>query len=61
MLTYSKENSKVFPEPPAIGFRRCKNLNYILVRARLYSEGKGGTDKKGCCRCGKSRCHFAML
>ena len=24
--------------------------------ARLSSEGKGGTDKKGCSRCGSSRC-----
>ena len=43
---------KVFPEPPLIAFRRCKNLKDILVRARLSNEGNGGTDKQGCSRCG---------
>ena len=28
---------------------------YVL-KVRLSSEGNGGTDKKGCSRCGKSRC-----
>ena len=60
MFTISEEHRKVFPEPPLIAFRRCKNLKDILVRARLSSEENGGTDKKGCSRCGKSRfqvCH----
>ena len=53
MLTNSEEHRKVFPEPYLIAFRRCKNLKDKLVRARLSNEG---TDKKGCSRCGKSRC-----
>ena len=42
MLTNSEEHMKVFPEPPLIAFRRCKNLKDILVRAKLSSEGDGG-------------------
>ena len=61
MLTNSGEHREVFPEPPLIAFRRCKNLNDILVRARLNSEGNGGTDKKGCARCGKSRCQVCNV
>ena len=61
MLTNSEEHRKVFPEPPLIAFRRCKNLKDILVRARLSSEGNGGTDKKGCSRCGKSRCQVCHV
>ena len=60
MLTNSEEHRRVFPEPP-IAFRRCKNLKDILVRARLSSEGNGGTDKKGCSRCGKSRCQVCHV
>ena len=56
MLTKSEEHREVFPEPPVIAFRRCKNLKDILVRARLSNKGNGGNDKKGCSRCGKSRC-----
>ena len=61
MLTNSEEHRKVFPEPPLIAFRRCKNLKDILVRARLSNEGNGGTDKKGCSRCGKSRCQVCNV
>ena len=61
MLTNSEEHSEVFPEPPLIAFRRCKNLKDILVRARLSNEGNGGTDKKGCPRCGKSRCQVCNI
>ena len=53
MRTNSEEHMKL-PEPPLIVFRRCKYLKDILDR--LSSEGNGGTDKKGCSRCGKSRC-----
>ena len=35
MLTNSEEHRDVFPEPPLIAFRRCKNFKDILVRARL--------------------------
>ena len=51
----------MFPEPPLIAFRRSKNLKDILVRARLNSEGSGGIDKKGCSRCGKSRCQVCNV
>ena len=61
MLTNSEEHRKVFPEPPLIAFRRCKNLKDILVRARLSNEGNGGNDKKGCSRCGKSRCQVCNV
>ena len=50
MLTNSEEHRKVFPEPPLMAFRRCKNLMDILVRAKLSNEGNGGTDKKRCSR-----------
>ena len=33
----------------------------ILVRARLSNEGNGGNDKKGCSRCGKSRCQVCNV
>ena len=33
----------------------------ILVRARLNNKGSGGTDKKGCSRCGKSRCQMCHV
>ena len=61
MFTNSEEHREVFPEPPLIAFRRCKNLKDILVRARFNSEGNGGTDKKGCSRCGKSRCQVCNV
>ena len=61
MLVNSEEHRKVFPEPPLIVFRRCKNIKDILVRARLSNEGNGGTDKKRCSRCGKSRCQVCNL
>ena len=61
MLTNSEEHREVFPEPPLIAFRRCKNLKDMLVRARLSNEGNGGTDKKGCSRCGKSRCQVCNV
>ena len=46
MLTNSEEHREVFPEPPLIAFRRCKNLKDILVRTRLSNEGNGGSDKR---------------
>ena len=61
MLTNSEEHRNVFPELPLIAFRRCKNLKDILVRARLSNKGNGGTDKKGCSRCGKSRCQVCNV
>ena len=42
ILTNSEEHREVFPEPPLIAFRRCKNLKDTLVRARLSNEGNGG-------------------
>ena len=61
MLAKSEEHSKVFPEPPLIAFRRCKNIKDILVGARLSNEGNGGTDKKGCSCCGKCRCQVCNV
>ena len=61
MLTNSEEHREVFPEPPLIAFRRYKNLKDMLVRARLSNEGNGGTDEKGCSRCGKSRCQVCNV
>ena len=46
MLTNSEEHGRVFPEPPLIAFRRCKNLKDILVRARLNNEGNGGLIRR---------------
>ena len=42
MLSHSDEHRKVFPAPPIIAFRRCKNLKDILVRARLSKIGDKG-------------------
>ena len=56
MLTVSEEHREVFPEPPLISFRRCKNLKDLLVRAKQYEVGEGDVNKGGCTPCGKSRC-----
>ena len=32
MLTNSEEHREVFPEPPLIAFRRCKNLKVLMQR-----------------------------
>ena len=56
MLKASEEHGKVFPTPPLVSFRRCKNLKDILVRAKLYTEGGGESDKVGCTPCDKSKC-----
>ena len=65
MLTNSEEHRKehrmMFPKPPLIAFRRCKNLKDILVRARLSSEGNEGPDKKWCSCCSKSRCQVCKV
>ena len=61
MLTNSEEHREVLPEPPLIAFRRCKNLKDMLVRVRMGNEGNGGTDKKGCSHCGKSRCQVCNV
>jgi len=42
MLKSTEELRKVFPDPPFIAFRRCKNLKDILVRSKLYSAGQWG-------------------
>ena len=47
MLTNSEEHRRVFPEPPLIAFRRCKNLKDMLVRARLSSYNlRHGNDSQ---------------
>ena len=61
MLSHSDEHRKVFPAPPIIAFRRCKNLKDILVRARLSNRGQGGTHNKGCTCCGKARCQVCNV
>ena len=55
MLVTSEEHRKVFPKPPFIAFRRCKNLKDILVRSKLYSGDSGAYDRRGCTPCDKSR------
>ena len=60
MLSF-EDHSKVFPEPPVIAFRRCKNLEDIMVRVGFIVRVRGGTDKKGCLRCGKSRCQVCNV
>ena len=54
---------KAIPYGQALRFRRIcsEDLKDILVRARLSNEGNGGTDKKGCSRCGKSRCQVCNV
>ena len=54
MLMISEEHGKVFPQPPLISFKRCKNLKDLLVRVKLYNEGAGTTHNRGCTPCGKS-------
>ena len=61
ILSHSEEHRKVFPGPPIIAFRRCKNLMDILVRARLSNRGQGGTYAKRCSGCGKARCQVCYF
>ena len=61
MLTISEEHRKVFPQPPLISFKRCKNLKDLLVRAKLYNEGAGAAHNSGCTPCGKSRCQVCNV
>ena len=61
MLVTSEEHRKVFPEPPFIAFRRCKNLKDILVRSKLYSGDSGAYDRRGCTPCDKSRCQVCKV
>ena len=56
MLTASEEHRKVFPGPPLISFKHCKNFMSILVRAKLYWVGEGDVNKRDYTPCGKSRC-----
>ena len=48
MLKSTDEHRKVFPEPPFIAFRRCRNLKDTFVRSKLYNVENGACDKRGC-------------
>ena len=48
LLTGSEEHKEVFPVPPVVAFRRCKNLKDILVRARLTSGREDVKCVKSC-------------
>ena len=61
MLSVSEEHRRVFPEPPLVSFKRCKNLRDILVRAKLHSGGEGSCNTRGCTPCGKSRCQVCSV
>ena len=61
ILKSTEEHRKVFPEPPFIAFRRCKNLKDILVRSKLYNVDNGACDSKGCSPCRKSRCQVCKV
>ena len=58
MPSNSKEYRKIFPEPPVTAFRRRKNLNDLLVKARLTNNNN--CDKRGCTRSEKSRCQVCQ-
>ena len=49
MLKSTDEHRRVFPDPPFIAFRRCKNLKDIFVRSKLHNVENGVCDKRGCC------------
>ena len=53
LLTPNKEHRSVFPEVPIVGFKRCKSLKDILVRAKLPAIIKGPGESKNC---GGKRC-----
>ena len=61
MLKSTEEHRRVFPEPPFIAFRRCKNLKGILVRSKLYGEDNEASDSRGCSPCDKSRCQVCKV
>ena len=52
LLTLNEEHRRVFHNVPIVGFKRCKSLKDILVRARLPTENKGPGES---CTCGE-RC-----
>ena len=53
LLTPNEEHRRVFHNVPIVGFKRCKSLKDILVRARLPTENKGPGES---CTCGGERC-----
>ena len=61
MLSVSEERRRVFPKPPLVSFKRCKNLRDILVRAKLHSGGGGNCNTRGCTPCSKSRCQACSV
>ena len=61
LLTGSEEHKEVFPVPPVVAFRRCKNLKDILVRARLTSGREKVHNNRGSSCCKKSRCQVCKV
>ena len=61
MLKSTEEHRKVFPEPPFIAFRRCRDLKDIVVRSKLYNVDNLDCDSKGCSPCRKSRCQVCKV
>ena len=45
MLTNSEEHRRVFPEPPLIAFRRCKNLK-VYIAYSIYLLGLGSVVRE---------------
>ena len=56
MLKSTEEHRKVFPEPPFVAFRRCKNPKDSLVRSKLYNVDNVVCDSRRCSPCRNCRC-----
>ena len=48
LLTPNEEHRRVFHNVPIVGFKRCKSLKDILVRARLPTGNKGPGESCTC-------------
>lgn len=57
MLTQSERLKKVFPEPPRVVYRRCRNLRDILTSSKVRSIPIQTT---GCQPCYKPRCKVCV-
>ena len=58
LLTPNEKHSRVFHNVPFVGFKRCKSLKDILVRARLPTGNKGPGES---CSCDGERCGVILL
>ena len=56
IIENSEAHRNVFPQPPIIAVRKCKNLKYMLVRSKVYSGGNKDNSSGGCVRCDGKRC-----